>query len=192
MVDKIRDSPKIRVLVQSLSTLPSLIRVHDVEARLIDVEVEYEGLPVQCFYCKKKGHIAKECPRKINSKVRGEKVTGPLAKQEMIRETRSSTLNGAENVNINANGWTRVLGRKTGLQCELNTDTFHVDVRNHFEVLQEEEDLPQDPRKTIVEEVVACTPEVLLKSATPRQESTMSSPSSIDKSGSMGLRTMKD
>ena len=41
------------------------------EARLIDVEVEYEGLPVQCFYCKKKGHIAKECPRKINSKVRG-------------------------------------------------------------------------------------------------------------------------
>ena len=65
-------------------------------------------------------------------------------------------------------------------------------MRNHFEVLQEEEDLAQDPRKTIVEEVVACTPEVLLKSATLRQESTMSSPSSIGKSGSMGLRAMKD
>ena len=65
-------------------------------------------------------------------------------------------------------------------------------MRNHFEVLQEEEDLAQDPRKTIVEEVVACTPEVLLKSATVRQESTMSSPSSIGKSGSMGLRAMKD
>ena len=57
MVDKIRDSPKIRVLVQSLSTLPSLIRVHDVEARLIDVEVEYEGLPGQCFYCKKRATL---------------------------------------------------------------------------------------------------------------------------------------
>ena len=134
------------------------------------------------FLCKKKGHIAKEFPRKINSKVRGEKVMGPLAKQEMIRETRSSTLNGAEKVNISANGWTRVLGRKTGLQRELNTDMFQVDVRNHFKVLQEEEDLAQDPRKTIVEEVVACTPEVLLKSATVRQESTMSSPSSIGKS----------
>ena len=42
MVDRIRDSPKIRVLVQSLSTLPSIINVHDVEARLIEVEVEYE------------------------------------------------------------------------------------------------------------------------------------------------------
>ena len=84
------------------------------------------------------------------------------------------------------------MGCKTGLQRELNTDTFQVDVRNHFEVLQEEEDLAQDPRKTIVEEVVACTPEVLLKSATVRQESTMSSPSSIGKSGSMGLRAMKD
>ena len=42
MEDKIRDSPKIKVLVQSLSTLPSIIRVHDVEARLIEVEVEYE------------------------------------------------------------------------------------------------------------------------------------------------------
>ena len=110
----------------------------------------------------------------------------------MIRETSSSTLNGAEKVNISANGWTRVLGRRTGLQRELNTDTSQVDLRNHFEVLQEKEDLAQDPRKTIVEEVVACTPEVLLKSATVRQESTMSSPSSIGKSGSMGLRAMKD
>ena len=55
IVDRIKDSPKIRVLVQSLSTLPSIIRVHDVEARLIEVEVEYEGIPCQCFYCKKKG-----------------------------------------------------------------------------------------------------------------------------------------
>ena len=68
----------------------------------------------------------------------------------------------------------------------------HVDLRNRFEVLQEEEDLAQDSKKTIVEEVVVCTPEVMLKSATLRQESTMSSPSSIGKSGSMGLRAMKD
>ena len=60
MADRIRDSPKIRVLVQSLSTLPSIIRVHDVEARLIDVEVEYEGLPGQCFYCKKISHVMKD------------------------------------------------------------------------------------------------------------------------------------
>ena len=93
----------------------------------------------------------------------------------MIRETRSSTLNGVEKANSSANGWTHVLGRKIGLQRELNTDSSQVDLRNHFEVLQEKEDLAQDPRKTIVEEVVACTPEVLLKSATLRQESTMSS-----------------
>ena len=192
MVDKIRDSPKIRVLVQSLSTLPSLIRVHDVEGRLIDVEVEYEGLPGQCFYCKRKGHIAKECPRKINRNVRGEKDTGLLDKQEPIRESRLSNLIGAEKANNSANGWTRVSGRKNGLQREVNTNTPHADLRNRFEVLQEEEDLAQDSKKTIVEEVVVCTPEVMLKSGTLRQESTMGSPSSIGKSGSMGLRAMKD
>ena len=58
-----------------------------------------------------------------------------------------------------------VLGRKNGLQREVDTDISHIDLRNCFEVLQEEEDLAQDPRTTIVEEVVACTPEVLLKSA---------------------------
>ena len=192
MVDKIRDSPKIRVLVQSLSTLPSLIRVHDVEGRLIDVEVEYEGLPGQCFYCKRKGHIAKECPRKINRNVRGEKDTGLLDKQEPIRESRLSNLIGAEKANNSANGWTRVSGRKNGLQREVNTNTPYTDLRNRFEVLQEEEDLAQDSKKTIVEEVVVCTPEVMLKSGTLRQESTMGSPSSIGKSGSMGLRAMKD
>ena len=84
------------------------------------------------------------------------------------------------------------MGRKNGLQQKGNTATPHVDLRSCFEVLQEEEDLAQDPRTTIVEEVVACTPEILLKSATLRQESTMNSPSSIGKSGSMGLREMKD
>ena len=192
MVDKIRDSPKIRVLVQSLSTLPSLIRVHDVEARLIDVEVEYEGLSGQCFYCKKKGHIAKECARKINSNVRGEKVKGSSTKQETIRVTRSNTLNGAEKAKTNVNGWNLVLGPKNGLQREVNTDTSHVDLRNCFEVFQEEEDLAQDPSKAIVEEVVACTPEVLLKSAMLKQEFVMSPPSCIGKNGSIGLRVVKD
>ena len=64
-------------------------------------------------------------------------------------------------------------------------DASYVDFRNRFEVLQEEEDLAQDPKTTIVEEVVACTPEVLQKNATLRQESTISSPSSIGKSGSI-------
>ena len=32
MVDRIRESPKIKILVQSLSTLPSIIMVYDVEA----------------------------------------------------------------------------------------------------------------------------------------------------------------
>ena len=34
------------------------------------------------FLLYKKGHIAKECPRKINNNVREEKVKGPIAKQE--------------------------------------------------------------------------------------------------------------
>ena len=54
LVDRIRDYPKIRVLVQNSSKLPPIIRVHDVEAGLIDVAVEYEGLPGQCFYCKRR------------------------------------------------------------------------------------------------------------------------------------------
>ena len=180
------------MLVQSFSSLPSIIKVHDVEARLIEVEVEYEGLPGQCFYCKKKGHIAKECARKINSNVRGEKVKGSSTKQETISETRSNTLNGAEKAKTNVNGWNLVLGPKNGLQREVNTDTSHVDLRNRFEVLQEEEDLAQDPSKAIVEELVACTPKVLLKSAMLIHEIVMNSPSSIGKNGSIGLRAVKD
>ena len=192
MADKIRDSPKIRVLVQSLSSLPSIIRVHDVEARLIDVEVEYEGLPGQCFYCKKNGHMAKECPRKINNNVKREKLKGPIAKQEKTGVARQSTLNGAENVKANANVWTLVSGCKNGLQQEGNTATPHVDLRNRFEVLQEEEVLLQDQRTTNVEEVVACTPDVFLNNTHLSQENVMSSPSSIGKSGSIGLRAMKE
>ena len=40
------------------------------------------------------GHIAKECPRKINSNIRGEKVKGLIAKQEKTGVARQSTLNG--------------------------------------------------------------------------------------------------
>ena len=192
MVDKIRDSPKIRVLVQSLSTLPSIIRVHDVEARLIDVEVEYEGLPGQCFYCKKNGHMAKECPRKINNSVKREKLKGPIGKQEKTRVARQNTLNEAENVKANANVWSLVLGRKNGLQQEGNTATPQVVLRNRFAVLQEEGVTLQDQRTTNVEEVVACTPDVLLNNTHLSQENVMSSPSSIGKSGSIGLRAMKE
>ena len=128
-------------------------------------------------YCKRKGHIAKEFPRKINRNVRDEKDTGPIDKQETLRAPRLSNLNGAEKANTSANGWTRVLGRKNGLQREVNTDTPHVDLRNHFEVLQEEEVLLQDQRTTNVEDVVACTPDVLLNNTKLRQENVMSSAS---------------
>ena len=102
MVDRIRDYPKIRVLVQNSSKLPPIIRVHDVEAGLIDVAVEYEGLPGQCFYCKKKGHIARECPRKINGNVRVGKDKGHVARQENIGVNGQNTLNGAEKEKANA------------------------------------------------------------------------------------------
>ena len=105
---------------------------------------------------------------------------------------RQSTLNGAENVKANANIWTIGLGRKIGLQQEGNTATPHVDLRNRFEVLQAEKVLLQDQRTTNVEEVVACTPDVLLNNTHLRQENVMSSPSSIGKSGSIGLRAMKE
>mgnify|MGYP006973835916 FL=1 len=49
MVDRIRNFLKIRVLSSKLSPI---IRVHDVVAGLIEVEV---GLARQSFYCKKKG-----------------------------------------------------------------------------------------------------------------------------------------
>ena len=94
MVDRIRDFPKIRVLVQTLSKLPPIIKVHDVDAELIDVEVEYEGLHGECFYCKKKGHIAKECPKKINSNTRVEKEKGQVVRQENIGVEGHSTIKG--------------------------------------------------------------------------------------------------
>ena len=84
------------------------------------------------------------------------------------------------------------MGRNNGLQQEGNTTTPHLDLRNRFEVLQEEGVLLQDQRTTNVEEVVACTPDVLLNNTHLRQENVMSSPSSIGKSGSIGLRAMKE
>ena len=115
MVDRVRDYPKIRVLVQSSSKLPPIIRVHDVEVGLINLAVEYEGLPGQCFYCKKKGHIAKECPRKINGNGRVGKDKGQVARQENIGVKYQNTLNGVVKEKANTYSWTLVLGRKNRL-----------------------------------------------------------------------------
>ena len=68
----------------------------------------------------------------------------------------------------------------------------HVKLRNSFEALLEEEDLIHNQRANNVEEVVVCTPDVLLNNTHLRQENVMSSPSSIGKSGSIGLRAMKE
>ena len=102
MIDRIRDYPKVRVLVQILSKIPLIIKVHDVEARLIDVAVEYKGFPSQCFYCKNKGHIAKKCPKKINGNVRVGKDKGKVARKENIGVTGHNTLYGVEKEKANA------------------------------------------------------------------------------------------
>ena len=78
MIYRIRDFPNIKLLVQSSSKISPIIRFHDVEARLIDVAVEYEGLLDQCFYCKK------ECPKKINGNMRLRQHKGQVARQENI------------------------------------------------------------------------------------------------------------
>ena len=82
------------------------------EAGQIDVEVEYEGLPSQCFYYKKKGYIAKECPRKINGKVRVERDKGQVIRQENTGVEGHSTIKGAKKEKAKANAWTLVLGCK--------------------------------------------------------------------------------
>ena len=57
MVDRIWDYPKIRLLVQSSSKLPPIIRVHDVEAGLIDVAVEYEAYMANVFIVKRRATL---------------------------------------------------------------------------------------------------------------------------------------
>ena len=65
MADTIAEVPKVRILVPSLHGLPTRIRLYSEELGLTVVKVVYEGLPGQCFICKQKGHLAKNCPRKI-------------------------------------------------------------------------------------------------------------------------------
>ena len=56
--------------------------------------MEYVHLHGQCFYCKNKGNIAKECLRKINNNVRVGKDKGQVARQENIGVNGQNTLNG--------------------------------------------------------------------------------------------------
>ena len=152
------------------------------EAGLIYVEVEYEGLPGQCFYCKKTGHIAKECPRKMNSKVRVEKDKGQVVRQETTWVEGHNTIKGDEKEKAKANAQTLVLGCKNRLQQqEGNTTIPHVRLGNCFEELQEEEGLQQYQRTINVEEVVVCIPDVKLNNAKVSRENDMCSPSPLGK-----------
>mgnify|MGYP000447462620 FL=1 len=67
----------------------------------------------------------------------------------------------------------------------------HIGLRNNFEILQEE-DLLHDQRTINVEEVVVCTPDVMLNCEKLNKENVISSPSLFVKSGSIGLRAVKE
>ena len=132
MIDRIRDYPKVRVLVQILSKIPLIIKVHDVEARLIDVAVEYKGFPSQCFYCKNKGHIAKKCPKKINGNVRVGKDKGKVARQENIEVNVYSRLDLASNIgclfwNTSPKGWLRDGCYPVLLDSDLTNSRYFLD-----------------------------------------------------------------
>ena len=76
MADTIAEVPKLRILVPSLHGLPTRIRLSSEELGLTMVNVVYEGLPGQCFICKQKGHLAKECPRKTGKGSLGAQTSG--------------------------------------------------------------------------------------------------------------------
>ncbi len=56
--------PSRRILVQSLSELPTKIFLPKVDGSKLEQKVEYVGLPNQCFYCRHVGHMAKECSKR--------------------------------------------------------------------------------------------------------------------------------
>ena len=86
----------------------------------------------------------------------------------------------------------RTKGLRGGLQQEGNTTMAHIGLRNSFKVLQEEEDLLHDQRVINVEEVVACTHDVMLNCEKLSKEKVISSPSPSVKSGSIRLREVKE
>ena len=56
--------PPRRILVQSLSELPTKVFLPKVDGSKLEKKVEYVGLPNQCFYCRHVGHMAKECSKR--------------------------------------------------------------------------------------------------------------------------------
>ena len=68
-IDKFNGLPSLRVLVHGISKLPKqvLLPKPGGGAKRLQ-EVEYVGLPNECFECKIVGHLARNCPNKISGK----------------------------------------------------------------------------------------------------------------------------
>ena len=68
-IDKFNGLPSLRLLVHDISKLPKqvLLPKPGGGAKRLQ-EVEYVGLPNQCFECKIVGHLACNCPNKISGK----------------------------------------------------------------------------------------------------------------------------
>ena len=56
--------PSRRILVQSLSELPTKVFLPKVDGSKLEQKVEYVSLPNQCFYCRQVGHMAKDCSKR--------------------------------------------------------------------------------------------------------------------------------
>ena len=62
---KMSGYPSIRILVPSMENLPSQVLLPSITGNSTFMQkLEYVGMPGQCFYCKQKGHVLKDCPRK--------------------------------------------------------------------------------------------------------------------------------
>ena len=58
----------IRVMMESLQQLPSVIKLPKLDGGTIDQKVVFSGLPNQCFYCKHVGHFVQECFKRKEEK----------------------------------------------------------------------------------------------------------------------------
>ena len=62
---KLTGYPSIRILVPSMENLPTQVLLASLtENSMFRQKLEYVGMPGQCFYCKQKGHVLKDCPKK--------------------------------------------------------------------------------------------------------------------------------
>ena len=73
-IKQVSGIPSVRVVVITLNNLPTMFHLPVVDGGWIEQRVVYNGLPIQSYYCRSFGHLAKVCPKKEPLKLEAPKV----------------------------------------------------------------------------------------------------------------------